>query len=148
MNDTPRSVENLDELLGKNEYFFVYQNQDYVIEEISYDDECKWKNRTLKLVKPDKNGKITAPEGMQESLPILVSLAMKKIVDGDRVPVREEFIRNLPTRTQKFLFDKTREICNFDKEEDTEASLKQQKAIIEEKLRVFKANSEEEEAKN
>lgn len=147
---TSRVVENLDEIFGRNEYYFSYMNQEFVLEEISYNDECIWKNKTVKLVKPDKNGKFSSPESMSEALPILVALSMKKIVDGERVPVKEEFVRSMPTRTQKFLFEKARTVCGLDNEEETEASLRQQKAVIEEKLRLYKVNSspEEEEAKN
>lgn len=121
-------------------------NKKYVLCEASGDAACKYRNAQLKGVKIGTDGRPQSiPENVADSEPLLVSLCLyeadkdgKLRYDKDNLPdpkfrVAIGTVRSWPSRIQKKLFEKVREISQLD-EKPTRSVLLRQSELIQQQL--------------
>ena len=120
----------------------------YVLKEATGDASTRYKNALMSSTKMGKDGKPSHVEGLANVEPLLVSLCLFESyeVRGGELkerPVTESFIRGLPGKIQKKLFEKVKEISGLS-EEDTLETLEKQQAELSEKIAALREKQQSE----
>lgn len=108
----------------------------YVLREATGDAACRYRNALLKSTKLGPEGKPSHIDGMADVEPLLVSLCLYEKTDPERL-VALHLVRSWPSRIQKALFAKVKEISELD-ERDTAETLEKQLAETQRKLAELK----------
>lgn len=99
----------------------VIDGKAYSLQEASGDAACRYRNALLDCTQLGPEGKPTKIKGMADVEPFLLSLCLYD-ENGKLVPANK--IRQWPSRIQKAIFEKLKEISELDEEEGQEDSLK------------------------
>lgn len=121
-------------------------SEDYVLTEASEDAFTAYRNVSQKAMKLIDGHLVS--DGGQEADTVLVQRCLFKIIEGKpSLPVELAFIRGLPRRITKPLYNKIREISGFDEDEETAAFLTKRIEQDTKKLAILK-NNEATDSKN
>lgn len=94
----------------------------YLLREASEDAACRFHNAAMRAAKMS-DGKVTGVDGVADSEPILVAGCLFKLVKvkGRDVeqPVSLQFVRDLPARVVKPLFERAKRISGLDEEPES-----------------------------
>lgn len=85
----------------------------YTLREADEDAACKWRNATMSKMKME-DGKFSGSDGIADVEPLLVGSCL---FNGDGKAVGEAFIRTLPARIVKPLFDWIQEVSGLKEKE-------------------------------
>ncbi len=108
------------------------ENKKYILREASGAAACSYRNAMIECTQLGPDGKPTKLKGIANVEPLLVSLCLFDD-KNKRVPVAT--IQSWPSRIQKTLFDKAKEISELGEEEEEDIkSLKSQRAEIDERI--------------
>jgi len=93
----------------------------YILREASGDAACKYRNAMLACTRLGPDGKPSSIQGMADIEPLLVSMCLYNAEEGDKsfgkcVPLN--IIRSWPSRVQKSLYDKVKEISEIGEEDE------------------------------
>jgi len=88
----------------------------YELREASGGDACRWRNSLLNKAKIGSDGKPTSFGNIADTEPILVALCLYPEGSNERVSVDK--VRSWPSRIQKALFAKAKEISDLDDDEE------------------------------
>lgn len=98
------------------------RKQSYILTEASEGAACAYRNASMKGVRMDE-GKITSLGSMADAQPVLVAGCLFRLDPGSdggtvRVPVTIQFVKDLPSRVVRPMFDWVKKVSNL--EEKTE----------------------------
>lgn len=115
----------------------------YVLNEPTAANVCEWNNAKLKATKLNEEGKVSSLDRLADTEFLLVSRCLfEALPTGEAMnpprPVSETTLRSWPSRMQKVLFEKVKELGGLN-EPETEADLKKQLASVQKKLDTIAA---------
>ncbi len=116
----------------------------YVLREAMGDAVVKYRNKVTSAASLSSEGKLAKVGNIADAEPGLVASCLYRVTDtGVEELVTEQFVRNLPNRIMKRLYDTIKEISDMD-EVETKESLMKQKKDIEQKLTNLENKDEDE----
>lgn len=96
--------------------------KDYELREANGDVACRWRNAILQRTTLGPDGKPSSLGAIADTEPILVSLCLFEAGTNRNVPVGT--IRQWPSKVQKALFEKAKEISELDDDEEVKKKAK------------------------
>lgn len=116
----------------------------FVLVEASGPASLKYKNACAKC-SAFQDGEFVGIQGdIASTQPLLISLCLfEDVPDGRRVPTSFNFAANLPSKVQRTLFDKAKEISELGDEEETAEELEKQIEKLQKKLTKLYRNESE-----
>lgn len=120
-------------MLGKDEY---------VLREASGEAATIYRNAMLKATKLGENGKPESLDGFADAEPLLVSLCLFKREGVGFGSVSVNVVKSWPSRVQKKLFERAKEISDLDETDDID-KLREQRAKVDKQI----ADAEQKEAR-
>lgn len=97
---------------------FLIGSTSYILREASEDAYTAYRNVSMKSMKL-LEGNTTVSEGGQEADGVLIQRCLFQLLNNNEVPVKHDFVRGLPRRVTRKLYDKIREISAMDVDEET-----------------------------
>lgn len=91
-----------------------YDGKTLTLKEASGDASIKYRNAMMKATKIGDNGKVSGMEALADTEALLVSLCL---FDGTK-PVSLAFVRAMPTRVMKALYEKVKKISAISESDD------------------------------
>lgn len=102
--------EELDFDLERKEVRLTIGGRPYALREPTEGDAVKWQNACQRAGRFDKDGRVTAVEGLAEAEPLLVSLCLFDLDPAGEKAVPAATVRGWPARVVRRLYDRALEM--------------------------------------
>lgn len=86
----------------------------YVLREATGDVVCRYRNSIMAATRLGPEGRPQQLTGLADTEPYLISMCLFEVTDGGEKPVTGSLIRSWPSRVQRALFKRVREISDLE----------------------------------